>query len=78
MTVRKEQYSHLLNLAELSIFFQLCTTAVQVRLDQVSRIVDESGSNVTLTVLKEGTNRRPFTVTIVTRPVEAQGDYQLA
>lgn len=80
MTVRNGQYSHLLNLAELFItqFFQLCTTAVQVRLDQISRIVDESGSNVTLTVLKEGTNRRPFTVTIVTRPVEAQGDYQLA
>ena len=78
MTVRDGQYSHLLlNLTE-SFIAQFFTTAVQVRLDQISQIVDESGSNVTLTVLKEGTNRRPFTVTMVTRPVEAQGDYQLA
>ena len=77
MTVRDGQYSHLLNLTELFIA-QFFTTAVRVRLDQISRIVDESGSNVTLMVLKEGTNRRPFTVTVVTRPVEAQGDYQLA
>ena len=71
---------NILNLVELFIapFFPTCTAAVQVRLDQVSRLVDESDSNVTLMVLKEGTNRRPFTVTVVTRPVEAQGGCQLA
>lgn len=51
---------------------------MQLRLDQVSRIVDESDSNFTLMVLKEGTNRRPFIVTVVTRPVGAQGDHLLA
>lgn len=51
---------------------------MQLRLDQVFRIVDESDSNFTLMVLKEGTNRRPFIVTVVTRPVRAQGDHLLA
>ena len=52
-----------------------CLAAVLVSLDQVTPILNEADGNITLTVLKEGTNYRPFTVNVVTLQITAQGEH---